>query len=233
MDSTTVGHDRDRRQDYAVNYTTAGERIAVASTNCVGANGVYSSVSDLLRFARLHLGDVRPDQRSILTGESLSAMQTPGRGTHPTSFWECPGSGSGLGWYVSFTGDGMPILYHNGGTHGVSTVLVLVPAERLGVVVLSDAQTDWPDDIAMEILAAVIPDRLQNLCSREGEAPSGVDGVVDPSLFGAWSGEVWTYEGEVPVSLRIDSGSGCSSLWAIRDTFRYTISATQTGSRAS
>ena len=41
----------------------------------------------------------------------------------------------GLGWYVRETGDRRWI-YHNGGQHGVSSILLLVPTEQVAVAVI-------------------------------------------------------------------------------------------------
>jgi len=204
MGQTTVGLNPSVAGSYATNYAPNEQPIPTALTDCLGSDGLYSTVSDLLRFARFHMGTLAHDQRAILSESSRREMQVPSPGTVPTRDWECPGSGYGVGWFVGFTADGLRIIDHSGGTHGVSTILILIPDEELAVVVLSNARGPWPDTIGIEILSALIPERLAHPCAAEPSPPEADLLAAEPSLSGTWSGSVSTYEGNVPISLQID-----------------------------
>ena len=208
MERTTVGRDPRLAGSYATNYAGDGEAIPIALTDCPGASALYSCASDLIRFALFHMGSPLSDQRPILTKASRREMQTPSPGTARTRDWECEGSGYGLGWFVGLTADGLRIAQHSGGTHGVSTVFVLVPEEQLAVVVLSNTDSLWPDTIAMEILSALIPERLEHLCMTNDLEQETSLLLAEPSLVGHWAGSVDTYEGSVRMEARIDHSGG-------------------------
>lgn len=205
MERTTVGLRAEFEGSYATKYTQEGEPIPESRSDCPGASALYSCASDLIRFAMFHLGQRLPDQEPIITDASRQEMQTASPGTVPTREWECEGSGYGLGWFVGLTVDGLRIAHHSGGTHGVSTVFVLVPEEQLAVVVLSNTDSLWPDTIAMEILSALIPERLEHLCMTNDLEQETSLLLAEPSLVGHWAGSVDTYEGSVRMEARIDS----------------------------
>jgi hypothetical protein len=104
-------------------------------------------------------------------------------------------------------GDGLRAVHHNGGTHGVSTVLALVPEENLAVAVLSNTHSPWPEAIMIEILQALLPGRLRDLPASPGAEPGETPFVPAPELAGLWRGLVHTSEGEIPLVLEI-GGAG-------------------------
>lgn len=59
----------------------------------------------------------------------------------------------GLGWIVSKPAGGHEILFHNGGTGGFRSAMVLDPGKGRGVVVLTNAAVEpATDDLAMHLL---------------------------------------------------------------------------------
>jgi len=204
MERTTIGCSARLAGSYATNYGTTGQPIPVALTDCLGASGVYSCVSDLLNFALFHMGSPDKDQTQVLTAISRQEMQTPSPGTVRTRDWECEGSGYGLGWFIGRMADGLQVVYHNGGSNGISTVLILVPEEDLAVVVLSNTVGPWPDALVIEILSTLIPERLAHICPAESSGPEVDLLTAEPGLSGRWRGSVETYEGSVQIEARID-----------------------------
>jgi CubicO group peptidase (beta-lactamase class C family) len=86
--------------------------------------GITASVTDLLRYARFHLGDgTNEEHERILSSESMRLMQTP----------ICPatcGFENGLVWRVREL-DGVRRVFHGGGTFGQISTLMLIPERRL------------------------------------------------------------------------------------------------------
>jgi CubicO group peptidase (beta-lactamase class C family) len=190
----------------AVKYTPEGLVVPPCDSDSPGASAIYASAHDLVHFGMFHLKATLPGQKEIISQAAIDEMQRSSPETGPTEDWERAGSGYGLGWKISVMEDGLRIIHHDGGTHGVSTVLVLVPEENVAVAVLSNTHSQWPDLIAIEILRALLPDRLGQL------APSGEDAAAAPfspdqALVGLWDGLIDTYEGEVPITVEIE-GSG-------------------------
>ncbi len=89
--------------------------------------GVVSTVIDLLKYARFHLGD----GAGLLKPETLKLMQTP----------IVPGSGLdvfGLSWFITPIRD-TPVLRHGGATHGFTADFTIVPARRFAVTTLTNS----------------------------------------------------------------------------------------------
>jgi CubicO group peptidase (beta-lactamase class C family) len=89
------------------------------------SGGLWSTVSDLLRFARHHLGGSGP-----LREEILAAMREPQS--------RALGAGYGLGWWVRDAG-GRLALDHEGSVAGYQSILLLVPEERFALAVLTNS----------------------------------------------------------------------------------------------
>jgi len=185
-----------------------------------GASAIYSSAHDLVRFAMFHLkndlppeGDLRPDQRAIISDAALDEMQSPSPETGPMKEWEREGSGYGIGWFIGVTEDGLRVVQHSGWTVGVSTVLALVPEENLAVAVLSNTDSQWPDAILIEIVCTLLSSQPEEFLPPVNGTANVPPFVPSPELVGPWEGLVHTYEGEIPLVLEIgESGSVYATL---------------------
>jgi CubicO group peptidase (beta-lactamase class C family) len=162
-----------------------------------GGSAVHASAHDLARFALFHLKTPLADQRRILKDSTIDAMrqiQTP------------PGSGNyALGWFVG-EDRGFLRVWHTGGMPGVSTVLSLYPAEKLGVVVLLNVSDgEGRSRIYERVVEAALPGYR---VARREPAPAGGEfgdrsGEIPGELRGEWIGVLRTYEGEVPFRLAV------------------------------
>src|SRR5438046_4773439 len=103
------------------------------------AGGVSSSVNDLTKWMRLQLANGKFDGKQIVDEKALAETHHPqiligfNPATRLPSFY-------GLGWNVSYDEQGRLRLNHSGAfALGAATLVNLVPAEQLGVVVLTNA----------------------------------------------------------------------------------------------
>lgn len=109
---------------------------ALAAVGCV-----ISSVEDMSRYAQIHLD----------TNNSIAqSMQMT---THTTS----KGMKVGLGWFILKGENEREYLFHNGGTGGYTSALVLNPTTAKGVIILTNVsalhpQRDRIDQIALQLL---------------------------------------------------------------------------------
>lgn len=125
----------------------------------VPAGGLFSNVEDLGRFMRMVLGEGSLDGKRILARETVATMLTPQFTEAPFDF----GQRFGLGWMLS----GIPIhnaglvAWHNGGTKTFVSQMVLLPEQKLGVVVLANADRAGPMvyEAAEEILRLALEAR--------------------------------------------------------------------------
>lgn len=95
------------------------------------AGGMWSTTRDVLRYARMHLGDT--GLPALLKPATLQAMQQPAVAV--------PGLGLHMGrsWFVEEV-NGLRVISHNGDTSGQHAVLLAVPEHRFAFVVLLNGQ---------------------------------------------------------------------------------------------
>lgn len=106
-----------------------------------GAGAIRSTADDMLTFARAALEPASPIAAAM---KRATAERRPMGAT---------GSEIGLAWIISKPGGGREILFHDGGTGGFRTAIVLDPAKRTAVVVLTNAAVEpASDDLAMHLL---------------------------------------------------------------------------------
>lgn len=150
----------------------------------VPAANFASTVEDLARFASLQFRDGAAGGPQILSGPTLREMQR----VH----WLQPDwkGGRGLGWAVSRRDDKTRI-GHGGSVPGHRTQITLIPAEKFGVIVLTNAADGKPGsyvDTAIKIVAPAV-------------AKAAAKPVPPPQTEAAWSKYVGTYGWEDDAAL--------------------------------
>jgi CubicO group peptidase (beta-lactamase class C family) len=186
----------------AVRYDSRQRPIPFYDFDHRGASAVYSSAHELVRFGMFHLKTTPRDAPAgasrLLADSTIDLMQrvaTPGDTVN----------GYGLGWGVD-EALGIRRIQHTGGMPGVSTVLSLYPTERVAVVVLSNQSTGLVGRVAADIAAAVLPPSFGTALAARRATPAVASAFAAPAeLRGEWRGTVRTYEGTMPLVLRIDS----------------------------
>jgi len=190
---TSIGLGPGLERYEAARYGTDGLPIPFYDFDHRGGSAVYASAHDLVRFGLFHLKAHLPDQKAILSDESIDAM-------HAATISSGKNSGYGVGWATADLPGGYHVVSHTGGMGGVATTLRLIPSEKLAVVVLCNAGNPLPHRIADEILAAMLP-KWKLAQAQPQPAPDKFHPT--PELQGSWSGKLVTYKNEIPMSLRI------------------------------
>jgi CubicO group peptidase (beta-lactamase class C family) len=119
-------------QRFAVEHEICDRAAKVARPWPIGraghpVGGVVSTVVDLLKYARFHMG-LGPH---LLKPESIKLMQTP----------IVTGSGLdvfGLSWFITPIGD-TPVLRHGGATHGFQADFTIVPSRQFAITTLTNS----------------------------------------------------------------------------------------------
>ncbi|MFF4381736.1 serine hydrolase [Kitasatospora sp. NPDC001547] len=116
------------------------------------AGGVSSTVQDLARWMRLQLAGGSFEGRQVLDTAALSQTWLPHSLSNPPAAPAGNPGQYGLGWNVGRDTRGRLRLNHSGGfLLGAATVVTLLPAEQLGIVVLTNGQpTGLPEAVAEE-----------------------------------------------------------------------------------
>ena len=118
-------------EDYSISLSTGG----ICSTGYDYANYLIASMD----YAN----------GPLLSSGSLEAMQTVSMPFGDT------GWGFGLGWTIAWNA-GRKIVSHGGGLPGISTYALMVPAEQLGVVVLTNLSGDDAREIAEQLASSTL-----------------------------------------------------------------------------
>ena len=112
-----------------------------------GSGGIKSSISDMLKFIGANLSDDTGNLYEALRKTHIKTIETPDAG-----------NGFGTGWFILNYLDGQLVRFHDGGTMGYSSYMVINPETKRGVVVLINTNTDNAYahlDIGVEIMKAV------------------------------------------------------------------------------
>jgi CubicO group peptidase (beta-lactamase class C family) len=125
------------------------------------AGGLVSSAHDMTRWLLLQLGRGTLDGRQYFSEEQARTMWTPhvsltisreSESASPTTHFNA----YGLGWMLRDY-HGRLIASHGGGLDGMYSAVAIVPDERLGIVVLTNAMTGIGDALVMRVIDAYLP----------------------------------------------------------------------------
>jgi CubicO group peptidase (beta-lactamase class C family) len=129
------------------------------------AGGVSSTVRDLAQWMRLQLENGMFEGRQIISAKALGETHIPYMlRRNPENPAINRGEFYGLGWNVSYTSDGLVLLGHSGAFNlGAATAVYMLPGERLGIVVLTNARPiGVPESIALSFLDLARFGKTQN-----------------------------------------------------------------------
>jgi CubicO group peptidase (beta-lactamase class C family) len=205
----------------AIRYDDSLKAIPFYDFDHRGASAVWTTAHELLRFGMFHLRDHLADQQPILADSTILTMEhvrTPGDSTH----------GYGLGWGLD-DDHGYRRVSHTGGMPGVATRLDLYPSEDLAVVVLENQSNGLDHVVASMIENVLLPGRgaaiLAQRASQQGVPRAAF--TTPPELLGDWEGTLRTYQGTVPIALRVKADEvlvrlgGRDALWTLLNRPSY------------
>lgn len=122
------------------------------------AAALNSSAADMARWLRAQLAEGRLGDQPVIPPEIVEDLWTPQTvfpapigAMRPTQHFLLVGSG----WFTYDYG-GRRVVTHSGGLPGMTSRVVLVPEERLGVVVLTNSETSAATFLGYEVVDAVL-----------------------------------------------------------------------------
>jgi CubicO group peptidase (beta-lactamase class C family) len=142
---------------FAAAHRSDGGMVAVvrpiSRSSTVTAGGVWMTLSDILVYAKFHLGDgTGADGKPVLTRASLELMRAP-RVTKVGTDDEM-----GLGWHLRKVGGVMTAAH--GGTLGHISLLELVPERRMALALLTNHSNGWRLIQDVELTALRVLERM-------------------------------------------------------------------------
>lgn len=183
--------------NFAVSYKANGENAGRFQFEPAGGGGYYSTVNDLLKYARIHLGDSGM-RKPVLRISTLSKIHRVRPGL-PSEYYA-------NGWGVLTLPEKRSTLISNGAIEGAASTLLIMPDAGIAVVVLINKTVgnDVTDDIAFRIIDALEPGykkEIDALFEKLGPQFSPTDFKGDKELDGEWKGLVSVRGKKVPVKM--------------------------------
>lgn len=208
MSRTSVLADPDLMDQVAQMYEGGQQRIPPYDFDHRGASAVLSTAHDLARYGMFHLKNRLPDQEAILKDETIDRLHKETDPRFP-DLRELIGFDCLLGSFGRVDTCGYRLEMTTGSMPGASTRMALVPSENVVTVVLcNEADIDsWR--IEKKMLGSMIPGLSEAFEREEGESPrekSAMSSIPPKPFIGSWSGEITTYSGTIPVSLKFGGG---------------------------
>lgn len=93
-----------------------------------GVGGVVSTVRDLLKYARFHMGDGR---KGVISGRSLRAMRVPQVDAGARGWM-------GISWFIRDVGH-LKVYAHGGATHGQQAYFCFIPGRQFALAILTNS----------------------------------------------------------------------------------------------
>jgi CubicO group peptidase (beta-lactamase class C family) len=129
------------------------------------AGGASSTARDLSRWLRLQLAGGKFEGKQVIAAKALADTHGPQIISHPPAHPSTDRAGLyGLGWNVKYDENGRIRLSHSGAFDlGAATVVTLLPAESLGIVVLTNAAPiGVPEAVSASFFDLVLKTKIQN-----------------------------------------------------------------------
>jgi CubicO group peptidase (beta-lactamase class C family) len=132
---------------------------------------IISSAEDMAHYLSAHLNGGRSGDASVLSPAGIAELHRPAawQGDSETFY--------GMGWEVGPINE-LPAVWHDGDTFSFHSFMALVPEERWGVVVLSNA-SNIP---ATARFQAIVPDVINLLAGRQPITEAVYDSLIVHSV---------------------------------------------------
>ena len=169
-----------------------------------GGSVLYVSAHELALFGMFHLKTRLPSQKAVLSDAGVDALQAQNVavGTARPS----------LAWSIDDNRYGYRTLLAQGGTYDSQAWLLLVPSEKIALVLLANSGNVGMTTAIDRILAVLLPTYRENLAKAAQSASSttaptatAIVSAPQPELVGMWSGEIQTHRANVPLAITINS----------------------------
>ena len=194
MTHSSIGIGPGLEQQQAIRYGTDGLPIPFYDFDHPGASAVYASAHDLVTYGMFHLKSHLPNQKAILSDESIDEMQKPTMPAEENWMY-------GIGWRSGKHSSGHRVVFHTGGMGGQHP-LCFLPDDKVVFVVLVNASTPLTGIVRDEMIAALFPNAP---CAPAAPVLPVLETVFQPpaQLAGILKGTVHTYKEDLPVTLEI------------------------------
>lgn len=199
------GHEKDAVGKYGpdltiqYDYDLAGRfvRTGPHATDHPGGSSMWSSASDLVRFARMHINGGVLDGVRILSEASVRAMQDF-TVDDDNERWRK----YGVGWWND-TSLGQRNFGHSGGGPGMGAMLSAYPDSNTVTVVLTNYFGAMATEVAKRLARVLLPNSPATASRIEQQTSAPAPSATTNPLTGTWRGKLVYSEGDIPLRLVI------------------------------
>lgn len=146
----------------------SSNRIPPLRIPMIPAGGLYTNISDMVRYLQFHINRGVLEGRRILRADLMTQMHTI----------QFPHSGQRFGYCLGMIRD--PVsdsygVYHAGAGYGFSSIMMMFPEKKMGVVLLTNSEDESMIWSLRSLLKA-------SICEKYGETPvaePGTEGMAD------------------------------------------------------
>jgi CubicO group peptidase (beta-lactamase class C family) len=155
MHDTTITISEKHKEKLATGYLHTGKQADPISTRAIeSAGSIRSTVSDMLKFLKVNLdleqSSLSPAMEYCKSTRSDPSLSLLDKYTAKL-FLSIESTEIGLGW-IAANVKNTSILQHAGGTEGFSTIMIINPNNKTGVVVLSNVAIKNNTKLSLELL---------------------------------------------------------------------------------
>ena len=155
MHDTTITISEKHKEKLATGYLHTGKQADPISTRAIeSAGSIRSTVSDMLKFLKVNLdleqSSLSPAMEYCKSTRSDPSLSLLDKYTAKL-FLSIESTEIGLGW-IAANVKNISILQHAGGTEGFSTIMIINPNNKTGVVVLSNVAIKNNTKLSLELL---------------------------------------------------------------------------------
>jgi CubicO group peptidase (beta-lactamase class C family) len=168
---SSVGRDADGSVGYQLN----NERAALvvdrfeSAEQMAPTGGINSTARDMVRWLSMLLAGGTIDGKRILQQSDVESMMQPNMPIGPSPFTEIGYRSYGMGLFVE-NYRGHEIAHHGGNMPGAAAIVLMVPREKIGVVVLTNRSgARLRDGLPYEIVDRLLGLPSANMVSRFGD----------------------------------------------------------------
>ncbi len=134
--------DSQKASDFALPYEERDDKVQIMAfrniTNVGRAGSINSSVEDLVPWMRVHLNGGKLGTQTIVNASTIADLHTPRMETgQKQDEPEVVPGGYAPGWFTD-TYRGHLRVHHGGGIDGFSALIVLLPADQIGIAILTN-----------------------------------------------------------------------------------------------
>jgi len=120
-----------------------------------GAGDINSTLEDMVRWLRLHLGNGTFEGRPLVSAQNLAVTRTPKVALGEQQTYA-------LGWVNLQTPNGR-IVWHNGDAITFGSMVAMVPDRNVGVIILTnEANVGCPDELGLWVLDRILDNPMRD-----------------------------------------------------------------------